>query len=83
MEVTAIKNFEHYGRRKRGDVFEVSDVIGKRLHARGLVSTEVDAPCFPLQAVGAKLSALPAVQVLPQTIVKKSKHGKKPAQSAA
>jgi len=82
--VTAVKNFDHDGAKRRGDYFEVSDHIAKKLKARGLVVLDSEAqPLRPYQTAGERLSALPAVQVLPQTIVKKSKNGNKPAQGAA
>ena len=81
--VTALQNFEHDGAKRRGDYFEVSDNIAKKLKARGLVVLDSEAqPLRPYQAAGEKLSALPVVQVLPQTIAKKSKHGKKPTHGA-
>jgi len=78
MDVIAIKNFEHNGKRVRGDVFEVSPVAAMRLKSRGLVRAAADAPSFPSQAAGQKPSALPVEQVSEQTTAKKSKRGKTP-----
>lgn len=81
--VTALQNFEHDGAKRRGDFFEVSDHIAKKLKARGLVVMDSEAqPLRPYQAAGERLSALPVVRVLPQTIVKKSKSGKTRNQGA-
>lgn len=75
MHVVAIKNFEHYGRRNCGDIFQVSDNVAKQLITKGLVRADTDDP--PKQAAaGLRLSALPVAQVLPQTTVKKSKRGR-------
>ena len=38
MKVKAIFSFDHGGPRRRGDEFEVSDLIGERLKSKGLVS---------------------------------------------
>lgn len=82
MQVIAIQDFEHYGTRNPGDVFEVSDQHADKLKKSGLVRFNTGED-NPITAVGAKLSALPAAQALPQTIVKKSKRGKKPKMNAA
>lgn len=81
--VMALQNFDHGGPRKRGDLFEVSDQVAKKLKARKLVVLDGDAhPLRPMKAAGAKLSALPVAQVLPQTIAKKSKNGAKRKKAA-
>ena len=81
--VMALQNFVHGGTRKRGDLFEVSDHTAIKLKARGLVVIDGEAhPLRPMKASGAKLSALPVAQVLPQTIVKKSKNGAKRKKAA-
>jgi len=81
--VMAIQNFDHGTKKKRGDMFDVSDQVAQKLKARGLVSIHGEAlPSHPIQPVGGKLSALPAVEVLPQTIVKKSGNGGKRKQDA-
>lgn len=82
MIVTAIRNFDHGGLKKRGDVFDVSDYAAKKLREKRLVRFETDAPCFQSLTVGEKLSALPADLVSPQTIAKKSKRGRMPKMSA-
>jgi hypothetical protein len=38
-EVTAIRSFEHYGSRKKGDVFDVSPQVAEQLMKRLLVTT--------------------------------------------
>lgn len=38
MEVIALTRFDHHGMKERNDVFEVSDPIGKKLIAKGLVA---------------------------------------------
>jgi len=76
--VMAIQNFDHGTKKKRGDMFDVSDQVAQKLKARGLVVVHGEAiTSHPIQPVGGKLSALPAVEVLPQTIVKKSGNGVK------
>jgi hypothetical protein len=81
--VMALQNFDHDGARKRGDFFEVSDQVAQRLKTRGLVLIDGEAhPSRPMKATGEKPSVLPVVQVLPQTIVKKLKHGAKPKKAA-
>jgi hypothetical protein len=81
--VTAIQNFDHGDKKRRGDVFEVSDPTAQKLKARGLVVIDGEAhPLHPTEAAGVKLSALPAAQALPQTIAKKSGNGGKKKQDA-
>ncbi len=74
--VMALQNFDHGDKKRRGDMFEVSDQIAQKLKARGLVSIEGEAhPSRPMIAAGVKPSVLPAGQVLPQAIAKKSGNG--------
>lgn len=77
-KVTALHNFEHDQRRKRGESFEVSQTQAEALKRAGLVrieATEAD----PTAAAGAKSSVSPAAQVLPQTTAKPRRAGgKKP-----
>lgn len=81
--VVAVQNFDHGGNKKRGDVFEVSDIIANRLKSRGLVRFDVDPVSHPDQAVGTRQSALPAAEALPQTIAKKSGNGESKKKGAA
>lgn len=82
MQVVAIQNFEHDGKRNIGDAFEVSDRHAEQLKRAGLVSDGVGRD-DPTLAVGAKSSALPAAQASQQTTAKKSKRGVKPRAGAA
>ena len=75
--VTAVQNFDHDGLKKRGDVFEVSPNIARRLHAKKLViflGEEKKRPS-PVKPAGEKSPVLPAGQALPEAIVKKSGSG--------
>ena len=74
--VTALSSFEHGGKRKRDDVFEVSDTHAKALKRAGLVSFD-EAQGDPIDAAGAKSSASPVAQVSPQTTAKRSGSGAK------
>lgn len=81
--VMAIQNFDHDGKKRRGDFFHVSDQAAQKLKARGLVVIDGEAhPSRPEKAAGGKLSALPADQALPQTIAKKSGNGGKKKKAA-
>lgn len=67
MQVRAKSNFEHYGARKRGNVFSVSSHIAESLSKKGLVEIveENDEQKLPLSlTVGEdqESSASPAVQ---------------------
>ena len=70
--VTALRGFEHSGRRSKGERFLVSEQHAKQLERNGLV--EVDGK-RPKKAAGKKSSASQAVQVLQQATVKKSGRG--------
>jgi len=73
MLVEALQGFEHGTETiRRGRWLEVSEVVAKELQRNGLV-----VPAGPRPAVGAKLSASPAVQASPQTTVKPSDSGGK------
>ncbi|GAB2913762.1 hypothetical protein [Paralcaligenes ginsengisoli] len=74
VSVTALHGFDHYGQIKRGQCFEVSETHAKALERSGLVSRNLGLD-DPSQAAGTLLSALPAAQALPQTIVKLSDTG--------
>jgi len=81
--VMALQNFDHGDKKKRGDFFEVSDHVAKKLKARGLVVIDGEAhPLRPTKAAGSRSSVLPVAQVLPQTIAKKSGRGGKRKKAA-
>lgn len=81
VSVTALTGFEHGGKRKRADVFDVSEAHAKALKRAGLVSYEA-SQVDPIDAAGAKLSASPAAQVSPQTTAKKPSTGAKGKKAA-
>jgi hypothetical protein len=77
ISVTALQSFDHYGRRRRGDMFEVSEHAAAQLRARGLVSYSAqEIVTNPPPAAGAKRSASPAAPASPPTTAKKSGNGK-------
>lgn len=83
--VVALQSFDHYGHRRQGSQFEVSEGHAKRLVQAGLVAIK-GTQSDPKRTAGEKSSALPAVQVSTQTTSKKSKRGgrkKKAAQSSS
>lgn len=74
--VKAKTGFEHYGRRRRGDLFEVSDVQAKELAQKGLAELLDESPAPRVTAGGdPPSSASPAVQASPQTTAKQSGGG--------
>ncbi len=75
MLVTAVKTFEHNGIKKRGTVFEVSDVMAKALKRSKLFEDE--SPSNPSKAACILPSALPPAPVSQQTIAKQSENGEK------
>jgi len=77
-EVEAIKNFEHTGRRRLGDRFEVSPRIAQALERKRLVKV-IDSRERPSKAAGEAQpsSASPVVQASPQTTVNESGSGAK------
>lgn len=70
--VIALSSFDHGGNRRRGSKFSVSDRAAKDLARAGLVRVIEQHPATP---DGAKLSASPAGQASPQTIVSESDCG--------
>lgn len=84
MKVIAINSFDHYGSRRRGDEFEVSDQVALQLLRAGLVRCE-GAPTeslqgdasVPEQATGQKSSASPVVQVSQKQTAKPSAVGRR------
>jgi len=83
MLVSALKNFDHGGTRKRGDLFDVSDLAARRLREKGLVRFDDDpVPIVKIPAAGENAFALPAAQVSQKKTAKKSKIGKDQTQSA-
>lgn len=72
MLVEAIKCFDHAGLRVRNSQFSVSELTAKELVKARLVRI-IDQR--PKVAAGKKSSALPVVQVSPQTTVKESGSG--------
>lgn len=74
VKVTARASFEHGGKRRPGDEFEVSEFQARELVRRGLVAmTEGDRN--PLPAAGEPSSASQAAQASPQTTAKPSGRG--------
>lgn len=67
--VRAIKSFDHYGLRKRGEEFPVSHIHAKQLHDKGLVVIVGETDADPIQPAGRVLpsSASPAGQASPLT----------------
>lgn len=81
--VKALTGFDHYGRVRKGQVLTLPIHTANQMGQRGLVRPILEAkptapPSVPSPAVGAKSSALPAAQVLPQTSSSKSDAGEKP-----
>lgn len=72
--VTATAGFEHGGRRRRGDEFEVSLQQAKALKRNGLVTYD-EEQADPRSAAGETSSASPAVPASPQTTAKRSGRG--------
>lgn len=79
--VTARTSFEHGGRRRPGDEFDVSEHQAKQLAARGLVHPTV-SDNDPSVAAGELSSASQAAQALPQTTAKPSGRGGKRKKAA-
>jgi hypothetical protein len=74
--VTALQGFDHGGKRRRGDEFELSLQQAQLLKRKGLVSYDEPA-ADPESAAGEKSSASPAAPASPQTTATKSKRGAK------
>ena len=74
MEVRALRPFEHYGSRRRGERFHAVPRHAAEMAARGLVEI---IPALPMKAAGKPSSVSPAAQVLPQTTASVSAGGAK------
>lgn len=74
MEVRALRPFEHYGSRRRGERFHAAPRHAAEMAARGLVEI---IPARPMKAAGKPSSVSPAAQVLPQTTASVSAGGAK------
>lgn len=72
--VTATTGFDHGGRRRRGDEFEVSPQQAEALKRNGLVTYD-EAPVDPGSAAGETSSASQAAPASPQTTAKPSRRG--------
>lgn len=88
--VLALSSFEHNGKRKRNEVFSVSDTQAIALARAGLVVIVSEEAENPIKATckEVELSALEVAQVLPEQTLSKSedgdtqkKRGRKPKQS--
>jgi hypothetical protein len=75
--VKAIRNFEHYGRRRRGTAFILPDPTAFDLARRGLVEIIKEPKPVPPAVAGARRSALPAAPASQQTKSKASEGGAK------
>jgi hypothetical protein len=75
--VKAIRNFEHYGRRRKGVAFILPDPTAFELARRGLVEIIKERKAVPPAVAGAQRSALPAAPALPQTRSSASEGGAK------
>lgn len=78
MEVTALKNFEHNGSRRRGSTFTVPARAASDLERKGLVAVShqvTDKVADPAQAAGRKLSASPAAPASPLKTARQSRRG--------
>lgn len=76
--VEARTGFDHYGSRKRGERFSVSDQVARKLRDGGLVDiVEVDGP-RPEKAAGSPSSALPAARRSARKTAIESDAGEKP-----
>lgn len=75
MLVTALKTFDHNGRKNRGQIFEVSEQHAKALKRCKLVSYTEETTENPSVTDCIPPSALLPVQALPQTTVNLSDNG--------
>jgi hypothetical protein len=89
MKVIAISSFDHYGSRRRGDEFEVSEQVALQLVRAGLVRCE-GAPTesmqgndlVPKEATGQKSSASPVARVSQEQTAKPSGTGRRGRRNA-
>ena len=79
--VTAVTGFDHGGRRRRGDEFEVSLQHAKALKRNGLVTFD-EAQTDPMPAAGETSSASRAAPASPQATAKPSGRGAGKAKAA-
>jgi hypothetical protein len=81
VQVEALQQFEHYGTRKVGELFEVDPKHAEKLAGKGLVRALTDATGIPSQAAGKapKSSASPAAQASPKPTSSSSHAGESKA----
>ncbi|HCF3422278.1 TPA: hypothetical protein ACJYA9_000802 [Pseudomonas aeruginosa] len=79
--VTATTGFDHGGRRKLGEEFDVSPQQAAALKRKGLVTYD-ENQVDPDPAAGEKSSASQVAPVSPQTTAKQSGRGAKKKQAA-
>lgn len=77
--VKAIENFDHNGARKRGQRFQVSAPVARKLRDAGLVAIAGEAGTEnPRKAAGAQSSASPAARASRKATSNESVPGAKP-----
>lgn len=77
-QVEALTGFEHYGTRKRGERFPVSDNMARKLRDAGLVSIVEGVGAHPEKAAGKSSSASPAARRSGKKTASESDAGEKP-----